>query len=155
MVGKSGTVWRGMLEDQRGVAAIELALALPVLIVMAFGLVDISSGLLRQMQVQNAAQHGLQYALTHGFDSAVISTLITGDITSPTDIAATPAPTQFCGCPGSQGITSTTCSTVCSDGSRAGTYVAITAAATYVPYVELPFVPASFSLQSSAIARIQ
>jgi hypothetical protein len=154
MVGKSGTIWASMLEDQRGVAAIELALALPVLVVMAFGLIDYSSGLLRQMQVQNAAQHGLQYALTHGFDSAAISTLITGG-TSPTGISATPAPTQFCGCPGSQGIASATCSTVCSDGSRAGTYVAITAVATYVPYVELPFVPASFSLQSSAIARIQ
>jgi Flp pilus assembly protein TadG len=145
-----------MLADRRGVAAMELALIFPVLVVMAFGVIDYSSGVLAQMQVQNAAQRGLQYALTRGFDTSVISTVISYN-NSPAGISATPAPSQFCGCPDSQGkgISSAACSTVCADGSTAGTYVSVSAAATYVPYVALPFVPASFSLQSTAIARIQ
>ncbi|MDL2406580.1 TadE/TadG family type IV pilus assembly protein [Rhizobium calliandrae] len=145
---------RDLLNEEHGTAAIDLAIILPVLIAMAFGLVDYSSALLQQTQVENAAQRGLQYALARGFDSSGMSNVITRS-TGSAVISATPAPSKFCGCPGNQGISSTACSDVCSDGSRAGTYVSSSAAATYVPYIALPFVPASFALQSTATARIQ
>ncbi len=143
-----------LFNQEHGTAAIDLAIILPVLIAMAFGLVDYSSALLQQTQVQNAAQRGLQYALTHGFDSSAMSSVITRNTNSAV-ISATPAPSKFCGCPNNVGISSTTCSSLCSDGSRAGTYVSASAAATYIPYIALPFVPASFALQSTATARIQ
>lgn len=145
---------RDLFNEEHGTAAIDLAIILPVLIAMAFGLVDYSSALLQQTQVQNAAQRGLQYALVRGFDSSAISNVITRRTNSAV-ISATPAPSKFCGCPSDQGISSTACSNLCSDGSRAGTYVSASAAATYVPYIALPFVPASFALQSTATARVQ
>ncbi len=145
---------RGLLTEQHGTAAIDLAIMLPVLIAMTFGLVDYSSALLQQTQVENAAQRGLQYALARGFDSSAMSNVITRS-TGSAVISATPAPSKFCGCPGGQGIVSVACSDVCSDGLRAGTYVSASAAATYVPYVALPFIPASFALQSTSTARLQ
>ncbi|MBB4570679.1 TadE/TadG family type IV pilus assembly protein [Rhizobium leucaenae] len=145
---------RDLLNEQQGTVAVDLALILPVLIAMTFGLIDYSSALLQQAQVENAAQRGLQYALARGFDSSAISNVITRS-TGSAVISAAPAPLKFCGCPSGQGISSTLCSDVCSDGSRAGTYVSASAAATYVPYIALPFVPASFALQSTATARMQ
>ncbi|MFS8113983.1 pilus assembly protein [Rhizobium jaguaris] len=145
---------RDLFNERHGTAAIDLALILPILIAMTFGLVDYSSALLQQTQVENAAQRGLQYALARGFDSSAMSNVITRS-TGSTVISAAPAPSKFCGCPSGQGISVAVCSDVCSDGSRAGTYVSASAAATYVPYLALPFVPASFALQSTATARLQ
>ncbi|AVA26505.1 MULTISPECIES: TadE/TadG family type IV pilus assembly protein [unclassified Rhizobium] len=145
---------RDLLNEQHGTVAVDLAIILPVLIVMTFGLVDYSCALLQQTQVENAAQRGLQYALARGFDSSAMSNVITRN-TGSAVISAAPVPSKFCGCPSSQGISITVCSDVCSDGSRAGTYVSASAAATYVPYVALPFIPASFALQSTATARLQ
>lgn len=145
---------RDLLNEQQGTVAVDLAMILPILIAMTFGLVDYSSALLQQAQVENAAQRGLQYALARGFDSSAMSNVITRG-TGSAVISAAPAPLKFCGCPSGQGIASTACSDVCSDGTRAGTYVSASAAATYVPYIALPFVPASFALQSTATARIQ
>lgn len=145
---------RDLLSEQRGTVAVDLAIMLPVLIAMTFGLVDYSFALLQQAQVENAAQRGLQYALARGFDSSAMSNVITRS-TGSAVISAAPAPSKFCGCPSGQGIAGTACSDVCSDGSRAGTYVSASAAATYVPYITLPFVPASFALQSTATARVQ
>lgn len=51
-----------------GVAAVELAVALPMLIIMVAFVTDLSLGILARTQVQNAARAGAEFATSFGYD---------------------------------------------------------------------------------------
>jgi Flp pilus assembly protein TadG len=137
-----------------GVAAIELGLILPVLVVAFIGTLDLGIGIYRKMQVQNAAQAGAAYALTHGFIPNAIKTATTG-ATSYTAVAATPDPVQFCGCASASGVSSATCGSTCAGGAQAGTYVTVSAQATYAPLIPYPMLQSSYLFTSQSTVRVQ
>jgi len=57
--------------DTRGVAVIELALIAPVLAIMVVGIIDMSNGINRKLQLEQAAQRSLEMILqTTGNDTA-------------------------------------------------------------------------------------
>jgi hypothetical protein len=134
--------------------SVEFALIAPFLMTVVVAVVDLGTGLHHAMQVENAAQAGLQYALVRGFDAAAITARIAA--TSPDlGIAASPEPQRFCGCPSASAIEPATCGAFCPDGSTTGTFVSVSAAATYRPPIAFPFVPETVPLQTTTIARIQ
>src|SRR5579864_287773 len=81
-----------------GTAAIEAAIVLPVLLVLATGLFDLGFAAYEAMQVQSAADAGEQYAAANSWNATQISSAVTG-ATGGSGITATPAPSQFCACP--------------------------------------------------------
>jgi Flp pilus assembly protein TadG len=136
-----------------GVVAIEFAMVAVVLMVMMVCTVDIAMGFYRKMQVQNAAQAGAQYAARRGFGESSIASAVTA-ATSFSGISASPAPTQFCGCPSNTGVASVGCGSTCSGGSAAGTYVSVSAQGTYTTVLSYPLIPNSFTLSSKSTVRI-
>ncbi len=144
----------GIDGDRRGIAAVEFALFAPFLMTTMVGLTDLGFGLYRAMQVDDAARAGLQYALVRGFDASGISAQVAA-VSQSIAITAAPAPQRYCGCAGGSGVTTASCDSFCPDGSTAGTYVAVTASATYVPPIAFPLFPDSFPLSSTAIVRLQ
>jgi len=109
------------------------------------------------IQVQNSAQAGAQYATVHSYDSAAISTAVTS-ATSVSGISAVPAPVQFCGCVDatSKTVTSATCGTTCaSDGMNAGTYVTASAQRDYSTLINYPGFAASYHQTASSTVRIK
>jgi len=50
-----------------GAVAVEFAFIIPVLAFMVIAVADIGMGVYRKMQVENAAQAGVEYAIVHGF----------------------------------------------------------------------------------------
>jgi Flp pilus assembly protein TadG len=93
---------------QLGTAAIEFGLFIPVLLILLTGTAELGLLMYEGMQVNNAVEAGALYAATNGFDSAAITTAVTNASVLPTGLntlAATPAPSQFCGCPTATGIT--------------------------------------------------
>jgi Flp pilus assembly protein TadG len=145
--------WRSLWRQRRGSAAIELALLAPPLFLMAIGTADYGFCLYQQMEVQNAAQAGAEYARKHGFSASGISGAIAG--ATPLSVTASPAPAQSCGCPSGTSITSATCGTTCASGAAAGTYVTANAQATYTTIVPYPGIADSFTLTASSTVRIQ
>ncbi len=139
--------------DWRGIAAVEFALVAPFLIATAVGLTDIGFGLYRAMQVDDAAHAGMRYALVHGYDATAISAQVAA--VEGFAITASPPPERYCGCPSSSGVDQASCDTFCPDGSTTGTYVSVTASATYVPPISFPLIPESFALRSTSVARLQ
>lgn len=142
-------------DDKTGIAAIEFAIIIPMLMLMFVGLVDLGIGVYRSMEVKNAAQAGAEYAVVNGFNASAISTAVTS-ATRYSSIAASPAPTQFCGCASNTGVTNATCGATCSNGFTAGTYVTVSAAATY--YSSLIYsrlFPKSFALTAISTVRIK
>lgn len=135
-----------------GSAAIELAVGAPMLALILSALVDVGQGFYQLIQVQNAAQAGAQYALRHGWDSASIQNAVLAATTLAT-ISASPVPSQSCGCPAGNAITTVACGSSCSDGTKAGTYVTVNARSPYTPM--LPFSPLGSSLILSAQAAVR
>jgi Flp pilus assembly protein TadG len=127
------------LASESGTAAIEFALFLPFLLLLLSGVVELGFSAYEAMQVNNAVDAGAIYAAKNGWNSASIASATVAGASLPSGLntlTATPAPTQFCGCPSASGSVSnlsaappacaTTFPTACS-GSPAGTYVKVNA----------------------------
>jgi Flp pilus assembly protein TadG len=145
---------RVMRADRRGVAAIEFAIMVPTLIMMTVCTVDLGMGIYTNMQVQDAAQAGAQYAMVHGFDANSISTVVS-NATGQSGISASPAPVQYCGCATAAGVTNVTCGAACPAGAVSGTYVQVSTQATYTTIVPYPMIANSFTLTAQAAVRVQ
>ena len=146
--------------DRHGIAAVEFAIIVPMLLIMTVGMADFGLGIYAYMQTQNASQAGADYALIHlsAFNKDAIKTAIT-NATSLSGVSASPDPQRFCGCPGSGGVTQIDCANpVCSAGSSAGCYIKSSASYTYnpvLPYTKvLPFLKDKYVLVSNATVRV-
>ena len=137
-----------------GVAAVEFALIAPLLALSIICTVDLGLGIYRKMQVQNAAQAGAEYAVTHGYLASAIATATTS-ATSFSAIQASPEPTRFCGCASASGVVGAACGSTCPGGSSAGTYVTVSAQSTYTTLLPYPLLPDSFALTAQSTVRIQ
>jgi Flp pilus assembly protein TadG len=147
-------VLRHSVADERGVSAVEFGIMAPALVFMMVATYDLGIGIYRRMQVQNATQVGAAYAAAHGFSPSGISNAM-ANATSLSDITATPAPAQFCGCPTGSSITVMDCSATCPDGTQAATYARISGQATYQTIIPYPSLPASFVLTAQSTVRMQ
>jgi Flp pilus assembly protein TadG len=141
-----------------GVAAIELAMVSPLLVTGVLGAGELGITIFRQTQVSFAAQAGADFALAHGFDVTKTSNAIV-TATTYTAINATPAPTQFCGCPSASGVTVASgappCSATCSGGFTAGTYVTASSQAQFSPIIPNPWQTSTVTLTEQATVRIK
>lgn len=127
----TGHTWR----NQRGIAAVEFALVATVLGLLLPAATDLALAVWANQQVGNAARAGAEYAAINtagnGYNSSAISTAATS-ATSRSGVTATS--TNYCGTDSASGVTQTCilpCS--CTSGPTTGTYVSVTASATYTP----------------------
>ncbi len=149
-------IWRAvrrLAAETEGAALVELTIVAPMLLIMVVGTMDLGLGIYCKMQVEHAAQAGAQYAVVNGFSSANISTAVTG-ATTLAGVAASPAPSEFCGCPSTTQVTTASC-TASADGTLAGLFVTVSATATYTTVVPYPGFSNSFNLVAQSTVRIQ
>jgi Flp pilus assembly protein TadG len=145
---------RALISDDRGAAAIEFAVIAPTLVMMAVCTVDLGMGIYRNMQVQNAAQIGAQYAMRHPFDANQIATVVS-NATGLSTISASPAPVQYCGCATSSGVGTVTCGATCPTGAVYGSYVRVSTQATYTTILPYPLIANNFTLTAQSNVRVQ
>ena len=141
-------------QTERGTAAIEFAIASPFLLVLLAGITELGFAVYQQIQVENAAQAGALYAIQNGFDAAGISAAVTNAGGAGNAVTASPAPSQFCGCPSAAGIATAACGSTCTGGNNAGTYVQVNAAAAHQAIISWPGVTAPASLSAQSIVRV-
>jgi len=60
--------------SDRGASAVEMALLMPILLLMVLGLVDFGRAVLGHMAIEEAAQEGAMFAAYHGTDAGDTST---------------------------------------------------------------------------------
>jgi Flp pilus assembly protein TadG len=134
--------------SQAGIAAIEFGLLAPFLVLLLVAATEIGFGIYQAMQAQNAAEAGAVYVSKHGFNVAGISGAVVN--ATAAGVAATPAPSQFCGCPVASGITEMACTATCADGSAPGQYVRINASVTRTSLISVSslLLPTTFSGQA-------
>jgi Flp pilus assembly protein TadG len=137
----------------RGNAALEAALIAPALVLLSVGIVDYGLSIQRKMQVQHAAQAGADYAMRSGFNAAAITGAVTG--ATAAGISALPAPVESCGCAAGTAIVVAACSSLCADGTTAGTYVTVSAQGSYSTLLPYPGIPAGFTFNATAVTRMR
>jgi Flp pilus assembly protein TadG len=137
--------------SKSGTAAIEFALFTPLLLIVLTGTVELGFLMYEAMQVNDAVEAGALYAAANSFNAANITSAVTNASVLPTGLntlTATPAPTQFCGCPTAAGVTnlgSPPCSATACSGSPAGTYVQVNASLTHTIIIPNPWVPTTLT----------
>jgi len=136
-----------------GAVAVEFGFMVPVFALMVVSITDIGLGVYRKMQVEDAAQAGVQYAIAHGFDTSAISGAVTS-ATNSSAITASPSPVTFCGCATSSGLSTVDCGTTCPGGALAGTYTTVSAQATYSTIMNYQIAPSTYTFSKQSTARL-
>ena len=151
---------RALAGATSGTSAVEFALAAPLLLGLLTPVADLGLAYSQQIQVQQAAQAGAQYASLHAWNSNSV-TAIENAVTSstrltllPVDPLTNPAPSQTCGCPDGSKIGAATCHSLCIDGEYAGYYVNVNAQAAYSPVLPYSLLGTSTILRARATVRV-
>jgi Flp pilus assembly protein TadG len=142
---------------ERGTSAVEFALAAPLLMALLAPVADLGMAFSQQIQVQQSAQAGAQYASSHPWNSHSV-TDIANAVTSASalgGIAASPAPSQACGCPTGDAVNWVACNSTCPDGTTAGYFVVVNAKLAYKPTMPYSLLGNAVTLTAQSTVRIQ
>jgi len=151
---------RRAIADRRGTSAIELALCMPVIVGMIIPMADLGMGAYLQMQVQNAAQAGAEYAGRSGFNVSGIETAAQAATGLGNGITFPSAPSQSCSCISGTNVVAATpasgppCTQSCGSGS-VGTYVTVSTQYLYTTLFPYPALPSPVTLTAQATIRIK
>lgn len=131
------TVWRMLraFADPRGVASVEFAISIPVVLILMGWLYDVSNLLVARIQLSNGVGNATSYAQLAGA-AASTSTLIsiatgTSQLTGATATAT--GPSCYCVTYNPTALTAASCGASCSNGLAAQKYFTVTGTYTYVP----------------------
>lgn len=149
----------------RAAAAVEVAIAFPVLFLFFAGMVDLGMANLGRSRLNNAVGAGSHYAFLTGKNvtAANIKTVVENlaDMRTSSNLPLVTAnvtgPSCFCvtGSGGTLAMVATACTALCADSTRPSLYVSINATYPYTPMLPAisTFMPASFT--AAATVQLQ
>ena len=138
---------------RRGTATVELAFALPFLVLLVLGLFDHGSKISRNMQLANAVRAGTQYAMVRKPVQGDLSQIVAAITnTAPPDVTGTQqvTATLFCECPDG---TAVACDGSCVDGDR-GAFVRLTLQEDFTTLLSYPGIDNPIRLTNEATVRL-
>jgi Flp pilus assembly protein TadG len=140
------------LRPSRGQASVELALSVPLLILLLLVVVEAGRICLIAISLASAARAGVQYgaqSLTTVSDNVGIQSAAAADAPNLPSMIATGG--HFCKC--ADGTASTCLATDCATSHRV-VYVKTDTSATYTPLLTWPGMPITMTLTGKAIMRV-
>ena len=145
-----------LLRGEQGASLVELALLLPVFIVLLLGAVDFCRAFYLANEIAGAARAGAIYGSRNPTDTLGMGTVAQDDASDVPNVSAG-TPTYVCECAdGSNLISGSACSTApptCSGGLNWVYKVSVTVTGTYTPLVPWPGIPSSMNFSSTASMR--
>jgi Flp pilus assembly protein TadG len=157
--------FRRLLFEEDGAALVEATIIAPILVGMGVYAADFGLLFYTQMQVQNAAQAGAQWAIANRILNA--TDVQTAGMNATTLSGVTVTPSQFCGCSkDSSGnlvvtqLSTSACTTpapgaTCNTSGVAGNYVTVTATKSYNSFVPYGLISSNYTISATTTARIQ
>jgi Flp pilus assembly protein TadG len=153
---------RSVLLDDLGSSVMELALIMPVFVMMLMMTVEGGRMAYYGIEVSNAARAGVAYAAQSTATSTGTSAIQTAasndapDLTSISGLTVTPS--IACQCANGTSFTTISCgtaSTTCVSPSRTIKYVQVNTSAQVNTVLRYPGLPTTYNLQGQAIMRIE
>lgn len=142
----------GVCSAEQGASLVELALVLPLLMLLLIGAVDFGRAFYLAMEISGAAQAGAEYGTQNPTDTTGIAAAAQVDAPDVPFLAVT-TPTYGCECSDGTGFSSNCTNTPSCPSSNVVYRVTVRVSATYTPWFPWPKVPSSISLSSSATMR--
>lgn len=146
-------VWRWSTEES-GQALVELALVLPVFVLILIGAAEFGRLAYAAIEVANAARAGIQYGAQNrstSVDLRGMETAAVGDAANVTTMQATAA--NFCVCGSGGSISCASAQTSCS--GRILDYVQVNTSATIDPLFRYPGLPKTLTMYGQAVMRVE
>ena len=144
-------VWRGGL--RKGQAAVELAVAVPVLVLLLLAGVDYGRVFYMSIGVNNAARAGAQYGSQTVITAADATGMIAAARSDASNLSTLTATASQCTC-----VTSTTV-TACPSGyctnAPQATFVEVDTQGVFHTIVSYPGIPSSTTISGKAIMQVQ
>jgi len=142
--------WR---TNEAGQSLVEVAISLPLLLLLLLGAMEFGQLYYVAIEVTNAAHAGAQYGAQNKItasDNAGMQSLALADGVNVSGLSATTS--HYCSC--SNGLSSTCQPTDCT-GALILEYVEVDTSATTTPRVHFPGSPTTFTTKGKAILRVQ
>ena len=139
-----------------GSATVELALIVPVLVLVMLGVLDLGRVFYRAITVANAARAGVAFGSVNPTNAADIAGMEAAAAADAQDVTGlTISAARYCEC-GTLSPTSIDCTAAaCADSSPPRIYVQVTVAGTFTPTVPYPGLPELITITRVAHMRAQ
>jgi Flp pilus assembly protein TadG len=142
----------GRIKNEKGQALVELALSMPLLILLLVGTAEFSRVVNASIEVSDAARAGVSYGARQSIAAGDTTGIQTAASKDAPDITLDPATvSKSCIC--SDGTASNCAPTSCS-GSNIETILTVQTQATFDPGIHLPGFAGSFTLHGQAVQKV-
>lgn len=143
--------------NDAGQAFVELALVLPIFILLLLGAAELGRLAYASIEVSNAARAGVAYGAQNHITASDIAGIRLAATQDATNIASmgTPAVIQSCSCSDGTTITCANAGTNCVSPARIIEYVQVNTSATVNTAFHYPGIPNTITLNGQAIMRVE
>ena len=140
------------VNQERGTSTLELAIAVPILLLMLLAIVDLGGLLYTGIEVANAARAGVAYGIQSAKESDLtgMQTAAVNDAGNVTGLTATAS--QFCTCSNGNAQKCSSGKGNCQDWR---TYVEVDTQASYQTLISYPGIPSPITVTGKAVMRAQ
>lgn len=146
------------VRDERGVASIEFALVVPVLVLLFAGLADFALAFYQKSLLAESVSEGTGYAVLAGpsVPASAIQGIVRQRLGLPARDVTVTGPACYCtSLSGATFASPVACNASCPSGRALGTYLTITAKYTYTGMFPLYSTLASTTMTETARARLK
>lgn len=140
---------------QRGLSVVELGLAMPLLMLVMLGTVDLGRSMAAALRVTGAATAGAQYGARTAETTRDVDGMVKAAQDSGFDLGTAIESTarSFCECPGD--VPDDCLNSNCPDDYAPELYVEVRATTTFQPMFPWPGIPASIPITRTVVKRVQ
>lgn len=144
------------LGDRSGVAAVEFAIVVPILLTLTMGVIDFGMYIGTRIELEQALRAGGQFALKDPSDTTTITNAIQG----ATDLASVTVTIGGLSCECTGGVSASCKGTatyaLCLDSSAPATYMTLSGSTIYDPiFLDLTAFSANMTVQQDLTMRIR
>jgi Flp pilus assembly protein TadG len=145
--------------SESGQALVELALAMPLLIVLLFGAAELGLVAFEAIELSNSARAAVQYGAQTPITAADTNGMLVAAEQDAYDLYSASGTTNFAAavsssCMCSNGSAAASCTIASCPTSQLEQVLTVQTSATFAPLVHLPSLPAQFTLHGYATQRV-
>jgi Flp pilus assembly protein TadG len=144
--------------DDAGQSLVELALTMPLFILILVGTAELARFAWSSIEASNAARAGVQYAAqthTTASDTSGIQAAAVNDGTNLSGLTVTSSHSCACSTAASTTIVCSTALTACPSPATVLEFVQVNTSAKVTPLVKYPGLPTPFTVQGSAFMEVE
>ncbi|MGA7871107.1 MAG: TadE/TadG family type IV pilus assembly protein [Candidatus Binatus sp.] len=138
----------------RGQSAVELAIAVPVLVLLLVVAADFARAFFFSIAVNNAARAGAQYGSQTVITAADLNGMKSAATTDGSNVPSLTATASQCTCESPSGSVTPCAGSYCTANATA-TFVEVDTSAPFTTIVKYPGVPHSLTLTGKAVMQVQ